>query len=557
MTKKIFVTDARGAKHAIELPERIGDSQSPGLTLAQAVFASGLFDAPALCSGLGRCGRCRVRYLDPKQAPAVQDESEARTLGAAELALGWRLACRRPAQGGERIFVPASPVPTTLVFPSLIDEPELKLAVDLGTTSLHWEALNARDGAVAAKGSGLNPQLGAGAEVMSRLAFAANPANARRLRRLVLDRLALLVNGLSAAGGRVTEICLAGNTAMVSILHGKRLDGLSAAPYRLDYAGHERVDLGAGLGEKSGLALPPAYIPPLYSPFVGADLSAGLASVSLGLDARPGYPFLLADLGTNGEFILAVSPERYLAASVAMGPALEGVGLSCGGLAGPGAVVGFGLTPTGIKPMLYTEPSPSEGQGAAKPETRVTGAGYLSLIALLLKTGALDASGRFQSSSLPGRSDPATPLGRKLAQAIVLEHGAPRLVLPVEGLWLDAADVEELLKVKAAFNYAFAHLLSEAGIEVSALRAVYLAGALGAHAGVENLETLGFLPPGIGARTQVLGNSSLAGCRLFLRNPQARDWAAAVGARLQTLDLAASNSFGAGFLTRMTFAYAP
>lgn len=547
MMKPILVTDAQGATHAIEPDATSGASQ----TLAQAVFASGLFEAPALCSGLGRCGRCRVRF-DPESAPAVQDENEARILGAAELAQGWRLACRRPAQGGERIVAPMAPAPSSLVFPPFKPGLELKLAIDLGTTSLHWEALTQPHGAVAARGSGLNPQLGAGAEVMSRLAFAANPNNATRLRRLVLDRLALLVNGLRAAGGHITGICLAGNPAMLALLLGKPLDGLSAAPYHLDYVGSECVELGADLG----YALPMTYIPPLYSPFIGADLSAGLAFVSLGQERAPEYPFLLADLGTNGEFILAVSPERYLAASVAMGPALEGVGLSCGGLAGPGAAVGFELTPTGLRPLLFPEPNKAPGERAVNVETRIAGAGYLSLLALLLKTGALDESGRFLSSALPGGVDPATPLGRRLAAAIEIERGEPRLRLG-PNFWLDASDIEELLKVKAAFNYAFSSLLREAGLDASALRAVHLAGALGAHAGVENLETLGFMPPGMGARTRVLGNSSLAGARLFLQDPQARDWAAAVGARLRTLDLAASSSFGAEFLTRMSFTYAP
>ena len=63
--------------------------------------------------------------------------------------------------------------------------------------------------------------------------------------------------------------------------------------------------------------LPPARIPPLLAPFVGADISAGMAAIAFGPDP-PRYPYLLADLGTNGEFALALSPEEYLLASVPM-----------------------------------------------------------------------------------------------------------------------------------------------------------------------------------------------------------------------------------------------
>ncbi|HML62651.1 MAG TPA: ferredoxin, partial [Solidesulfovibrio sp.] len=41
---------------------------APGDTLARALFRAGFFIGAPLCAGLGRCGRCRVRYLaDPPQ----------------------------------------------------------------------------------------------------------------------------------------------------------------------------------------------------------------------------------------------------------------------------------------------------------------------------------------------------------------------------------------------------------------------------------------------------------------------------------------------------------
>ena len=90
--------------------------------------------------------------------------------------------------------------------------------------------------------------------------------------------------------------------------------------------------------------LPPIYIPPLPAPFVGGDVSAGLAAL---LEADIPRPFVLADLGTNGELALVTEAGDLWLTSVPLGPALEGIGTECGQLGGPGVVTGFMLTPMG------------------------------------------------------------------------------------------------------------------------------------------------------------------------------------------------------------------
>jgi len=266
-------------------------------------------------------------------------------------------------------------------------------------------------------------------------------------------------------------------------------------------------------------------------------------------------PYLLADLGTNGEFALALSPEEYLLASVPMGPALEGVGLRHGRTAGPGAVRAFALTPMGLKAEHIDRP-PLPGEDAG-----ITGVGYLSLAAALLRAGALDETGRFVV--------PATPLGRRVVAGLTttglamagLATGATadgrqeapgEAVLPLGGgLTLPASDVEELVKVKAAFNLALSRLLAESGLPAGALAAVYLAGAMGEHVDARDLATLGFLPDVLTGRLIRAGNTSLAGAALLLDSPAAWDWVRALPARCRALDLASDPRFGALYVERM------
>ena len=512
----IAVTDACG--RTLTLPA------DPALTLAQAAYLSGHWSAPALCSGLGRCGRCRVRFLDAPPAPVPGEDA---VLSAQELAGGWRLGCRHAALPGAAVLLPARPVaPASAPAPG---GPPLALAVDLGTTTIHGQALGP-GGAPVAEGALLNPQMGAGSEVMSRLALARGGA-AGRLRALVLGALAGVVRALP---GPVVRLAVAGNPAMTSLLLGLPVDRLAVAPYRLDYAGGREELLGSGL--------PPAYVPPQLSPFVGGDLSAGLAALALGaVGPAPAAPFLLADMGTNGEFLLARADGGLLAASVPLGPALEGIGLTHGNVAGPGAVTRFGLTPAGLEARTLDGAVPSRAAG-------LTGTAYLSLLAHLVRLGLVNAQGQFR----PG----TTPLGTRLAERIEV-RGGERVFALFDGMALSAVDVEEVLKVKAAFNLALSRLLAEATLRPGALAALCLAGALGAHVAVDDLEALGFLPAGLGTRVRAVGNTSLAGARLLLADPQARAWVEALPARVRTLDLTGDPGFGQEFVGRMRFSFVP
>ncbi|WP_425607910.1 ASKHA domain-containing protein [Pseudodesulfovibrio pelocollis] len=531
MIVSILIHTADGGHLALE--PRLGES------LARTIFLSRLWHDVPLCSGLGKCGLCRVRFVS---APPDSTGEELKKLGRDALNQGWRLACLHPSEPCE-VEIPA-PVRSARAVRALASSGgdaapagggfvlaggDFVLAVDLGTTSIHWTVL--ADGQPVATGQELNPQTGLGSEIMSRLAVAATAEGRFVLRALILDRLAeIAAMAARNMGGACTGLAVSGNPAMTYILLGMQPDGLAAAPYALTYAGGDERRLGAGL--------PPAHIPPLLAPFVGADISAGLVAIEYG--SAPHYPFLLADLGTNGEFVLALSPDRRLVASVPMGPALEGVGLSFGRTAGPSTITGFRLTPQGLAPVRF------EGDSADGPPTAMTGTGYISLTAILLRHGVLDDAGHFATGT--------TPLAARLAARLTTLADEPALALD-HGLFLPASDVEEILKVKAAFNLAMSALLAEAGLSPSRLAAVHVAGALGEHVSLDDLETLGFLPPGLGARTVKAGNTSLKGTEKLVTDPGARAFARTLPDTITALDLTADPSFGHRFMQRMRFTH--
>jgi len=513
-----------------------------GQNLAQAVWLSGRVPPLPLCGGLGRCGRCRVRFVRDAPPPLP---AETAYFSEGDLAAGWRLACRRQVPDDatelelppEHLFpAPAAGVAAPSARPSAeaaASLPELALAVDLGTTSVYWRALDAA-GAAVAQGHGLNPQAGAGADVMSRLAVARRPEGRRRLAGLARGFLRDVMAGLERRGlGRVTRLCLAANTAMTDIFCDRDVEGLCAAPYRLSHGGNEVVALPD---------FPPVYLPPLSAPFVGGDVSAGLTAL---LAAGTPRPFVLADLGTNGELALLTREDQLWLTSVPLGPALEGIGPECGRPAGPGVVTSFGLRPAGLTAAFHpaaVTASPASGAARARG---ISATGYLSLLAILLRTGLLTSEGHFVAA-------PPMPLARRLAAN--LEPGDPRhgarLHVP-HGLWLAAADVEELLKVKAAFAVALEMLLSAAGCAPADVAVLCLAGALGEHVAADDLATLGFVPPALAPRIRAVGNSALEGACLLALHGELRAEPARLCARARVLSPVDAPDFHNAYLRHM------
>lgn len=485
-------------------------SVEPGTSVLQVLFEHGLTADKALCAGVGVCRQCAVRFLS---TPPSAQEADCAVLGAHRVAAGWRLGCRHDFMTDCAIWydvVPPSRPQITLS--------DGFLGVDIGTTRIKWGAREG--GRIAATGALLNPQMGAGSDVMARLRYGLTSRHARsHLQAVLVDSIV----SLSSTGG-ATALGLAGNSAMLAILMGAPLDTLAYAPYQASFQGGGEFLVHP--------ALPRAYIPPVLGPFIGADVSAGLAQLCCARKAE--YPFLFADLGTNGEFVLALDPQTYFAASVPLGPAIEGVGLACGAPAGENVVTRFDVTPSGLLGDMQTEP------------TGISGTGYISLLAQLLRLGLISESGHFVA--------PKMPLGRQVARQFV-DGASGREFVVHDQVRVSERDVEEFLKVKAAVNVAARTLLEVSGVEAAHLRAVYLAGAFGEYAEVRDLLSLGFFPERVRDKIVSAGNTSLAGVLLSLYNHDVRLWMNTLVNRVRILDLTQQEDFVSRYMQAMRFCW--
>ncbi|MBQ7584787.1 MAG: DUF4445 domain-containing protein [Desulfovibrionaceae bacterium] len=482
----------------------------------------------ALCAGLGFCGRCKVRFLD--FSPKVTSK-EAQILTKEELELGVRLACCQSLKElyahskkdiQLEIFEEGDPSLDFNFKNELKSGTKLGLAVDLGTTNICWQVVNLEEPKdVLLEGQFLNPQALVGSEVISRLALALeSPFKAKAQAKLGRQTLQKLISSFPKP---LEQMCLVGNTIMTHLFLGQELSGFARAPYRLNYQG--------GVVEKLE-NFPPIYIPPLISPLVGSDLSAGLLSLPNSFSP----PWLLADLGTNAEFCLGLDSKTFLVTSVPLGPALEGMGMSCGRMAEKGVITAFKLSSLGLEAKDDLPLSYARGLSAT---------GYLSLLANLRRLGLLQANGSFALRSL-------TPLAKKIAQNFKVRLGRKVLELAPK-VWLDGRDLEEMLKVKAAFSTAFKFLLREADLKAHNLKQIWLGGALGQYVDRLDLTTLGFLPQGLEEVVSPLGNTALKGAALLLQKPELR---AVLKAKLQgvkVLNLTDRSDFQSSFMDNMSF----
>jgi len=280
-----------------------------GTALQDVLFAQGV-EFP--CGGRGRCKGCRVKVLGGT-LPITAEEQQRLT--EAELAEGWRLACRGWAEGDLKIDLAqweAAILTDESVF-AFTPREGLGIAVDLGTTTIVAQLLDLQTGHVLGVRTGLNAQAKHGADIMSRIEFAVGRLSQRVLEKLVRKQIGSLAKELLAAnnldGREVKSVVIVGNTVMHHLFCGLSLEPLSHFPFEPVSPGLKVFD---GV-EDLGWHLPggPAVrFLPCPGSFVGSDILAGLLATRLHESDRLAA---LIDLGTNGEIVVG-NRERMLCA---------------------------------------------------------------------------------------------------------------------------------------------------------------------------------------------------------------------------------------------------
>jgi uncharacterized 2Fe-2S/4Fe-4S cluster protein (DUF4445 family) len=521
-----------------------------GTTVAEAVRLAGLA-LDSACGGRATCGTCRVRFLGAAPAPNAEDR---RLLDDESVDRGWRLACQTVLTNDSAIALPAAAPEGALRIlteaHTLAEAPPTAptgpagtygAAVDVGTTTVVCYLLDLGHARQVDVVSFVNPQRRLGPDVVSRIAYAHqgtdNLLEARRcLVEAVDGALASLCAKHRASLPSFSRITVVGNPTMLHILRGVDPWSLGVAPYQPAFT--EAQTIAAGEVGFQSLAGAELILLPGVAGHLGADALSGL--LALGLPRRRGL-FLFIDMGTNGEIVL-VSEDEAVGASCAAGPAFEGVHISSGMAALPGAIERIDHEDGRL--TLDTIDS-VEPQG-------ICGSGLVDAMALLVRRGIVATSGRLREPA-----DLASDLPPDLRRRLHVDGGGRCFVLHErdtgQALTLTQRDVREVQLAKAPIRVGVEVLLEEIRAEPEQVDTVFVAGAFGSSVRADGLVTLGILPEAMAGRIHPVGNVAGMGAKVALTSDERLEDARRLARRIRHVELMMRQDFHTRFAEHIPF----
>lgn len=398
------------------------------------------------------------------------------------------------------------------------DDRALGLAVDIGTTTVAVTLMELADGQTLGETGFVNPQKAFGLDVLSRIHYdMEQPGGVLELRRTIVSRLQQrageLTGRVSAGVEDIYEVAVGGNSTMLHALLGVPLASLGRAPYSSVFTCPVNVP-----ARELGFALNPeawVYGIPAVSTYIGGDIVSGVLAARLD-EAKDVTLFI--DIGTNGEIVLS-RRGRMHACSCAAGPALEGMNISCGMRAEPGAIEHVAIE--GGTAIL--------GVIGGEPPRGLCGSGILEAISQAVGAGIIAKTGRIAADH------PLVGLDEEGKRRIVLDE--------VHGVYITQSDIRQVQLCKGAILSGILTLMERLELAVEDIDRVLVGGQFGKHLDPESLTGAEILPPQLKDRIVYAGNSSMTGAKLCLLSRGERVRAERIAGEISYVELSVSPGY--------------
>ncbi|AGB49487.1 putative metal-binding protein [Methanomethylovorans hollandica DSM 15978] len=375
------------------------------------------------------------------------------------------------------------------------------IALDLGTSGFRAQLIDLETKKVAKTSMTMKHPL-PGGNVTDHLDFAISIGE-DVAHRIIVDAIRKMVERFNVDSSQIRKIAVCGNPIQLSLFQNSEIRDLAYAGKNMQKRlGIQSIQRDARIFPakeifKETLILENCdiIVPPAIEHEIGADALAMMIETDF---LKQENPTLVTDYGTNAEMAIKVG-NRIITGSAAAGPAIEGQGINCGMLAGPGAITDVNLEGNlwricvlnnnmeTVKGHLIDPITGNISEKSGIIPAGITGTGLISILSLAIETGLI--------------TNPPK-----------LKYG--RLILG-ENIELSEMDIKEAGKAIGAIRAAQLTLIVESGIGYEELENVYMSGASGTYVDAKKARNIGSCPD-FSKRTVQFGNTSLALARDIL-----------------------------------------
>lgn len=396
------------------------------------------------------------------------------------------------------------------------------LAIDIGTTTVVVYLVYLVNGKLVDVVSTYNYQIIYGEDVISRIVYATEGGGLVELKDAVIGDINSLIEPLKVkyelSDDCIDSVVIAGNTTMTQLFFGLDPASIREEPYVPTATTFPIASAG-----RLGLHVTPdapLYTLPCVASYVGGDITAGVLASKIHKSEEIS---IFIDIGTNGEIVVGNS-EWLMTAACSAGPCFEGGGLKYGMRATNGAIDRVVIDSDTLVPECTVI-------GGGTPEG-ICGSGIIDTLAEMYLKGIITQKGKIN-----GDIDPTKVIqGEEGLEYILYKYNEKEITIT-------EADIDNILRAKAAIYSGFTVLLQEVGLTFEEISKIYIAGGFGKFLDIKKAIIIGMLPDLEIERFEYLGNASVAGAYLCLISESLRKEAEEIAHRMTYIELSVSRTF--------------
>lgn len=407
----------------------------------------------------------------------------------------------------------------------LVDTPPYGIALDIGTTTIAIALVDLATGKKVRQSGTFNRQATMGDDVISRIVYTEEKKyGLKETQSIVIEAINGLLDEVYEAENigpeEVSAMMVAGNTTMIHLFLGIEPKFIRREPY-IPAAAHFPVIKAKELGIRIHDCGPVICFPAVAS-YVGGDIVSG--ALLTGMEMQDEF-WLFIDIGTNGEMVLGNS-DLLMCCACSAGPAFEGGGIEYGMRAMDGAIEKIEIEDDFRVSFATVNNTPPVG---------ICGSGLIDCLSTLRKAGIINRQGKMQQVATDrirvGDEGPEFVLVRAAESGIG------------EDIVITEADVENLIRAKAAVFAGIRVMLNKMELPLEAISKILIGGGFGNYLNLYDSIQIGLLPDLPAEYYDFIGNSSLKGAYMALLSRKVFEHSIELGRSMTYLELSDGNEF--------------